>query len=686
MSLLGRLEDLPITDILQIVFLSRRTGVLEIVRGDARSQVLFQRGLIVGARSSDVADLGSELLQDGNVTPEALEMARRAASREPVTPLGQTLVELGLVAPDDLGKVIVSMMRRVIEPLMGCEDGEFNFLLREALDPVEIEYQPEEVFRDKGVSPQKLLAKDGEKIVPLKALQDQMRTGKVLLSQRGLSVEDSKRARESQVMPIEPAAPSPAVEPPPEVGEETHPASPEALHRPPPRPVAEPQLPAVEPVAPPPMRPTEIVQALAAAPPLPPSRPTLDFVEIPATEEDLASIGPLILEEPTAAEAAPLVPSVSVIVASTEEDRRRAFEERTVVLLETDPLVRVAVKRVLGKKGIRTFHFDDADEVLRTLRELYDQGKFFVTILGIPSSADASTISADPAAQLLDFVRKLGRGYPALATTATDDHRLRRELYRHGADVVLSRPRPGSGGAVELEQELAAFGDEITILAERWHDAWDVAQSEDVAPARESGGAIAELGRRERGRRSLAVLKNLIADLAGTTEVTDVALMILRVAGEYLDRAVFFLVGQKDFVGLGGYGVTGDGTAMNLRVRRIRIPVGEPSIFSEVRRTKSPHRGRLKKTEWNQKLIAQLGTIYPTEIVAIPVVHRDRVLAIVYGDNARDKVPIGAIDGLEIFLAQAGYAFEAALLQGRKRRTAPGEATHDPAAATGGPA
>ena len=31
MSLLGRLEDLSLTDIVQIVFLSRRTGVLEII-------------------------------------------------------------------------------------------------------------------------------------------------------------------------------------------------------------------------------------------------------------------------------------------------------------------------------------------------------------------------------------------------------------------------------------------------------------------------------------------------------------------------------------------------------------------------------------------------------------------------------------------------------------------------------
>ena len=36
MSLLGRLEDLSLTDIVQIVYLSRRTGVLEIINEAGR--------------------------------------------------------------------------------------------------------------------------------------------------------------------------------------------------------------------------------------------------------------------------------------------------------------------------------------------------------------------------------------------------------------------------------------------------------------------------------------------------------------------------------------------------------------------------------------------------------------------------------------------------------------------------
>ena len=49
MSLLGRLEDLSLTDIVQIVYLSRRTGVLEIVDDRGRHTVMFRQGLVVNA-------------------------------------------------------------------------------------------------------------------------------------------------------------------------------------------------------------------------------------------------------------------------------------------------------------------------------------------------------------------------------------------------------------------------------------------------------------------------------------------------------------------------------------------------------------------------------------------------------------------------------------------------------------
>ena len=68
MSLLGRLEDLSLTDIVQIVFLSRRTGVLEIIDEAGRHTVMFRQGLIANASAPDNPDLVSYLEATGAVS------------------------------------------------------------------------------------------------------------------------------------------------------------------------------------------------------------------------------------------------------------------------------------------------------------------------------------------------------------------------------------------------------------------------------------------------------------------------------------------------------------------------------------------------------------------------------------------------------------------------------------------
>jgi hypothetical protein len=81
-SLLGRLEDLSLTDIVQIVFLSRRTGVLEIIDERGRHTVTFRNGLIVNASSPDHPTLASYLASRGALSPEAVKQL------EPVTASG----------------------------------------------------------------------------------------------------------------------------------------------------------------------------------------------------------------------------------------------------------------------------------------------------------------------------------------------------------------------------------------------------------------------------------------------------------------------------------------------------------------------------------------------------------------------------------------------------------------------
>lgn len=81
------------------------------------------------------------------------------------------------------------------------------------------------------------------------------------------------------------------------------------------------------------------------------------------------------------------------------------------------------------------------------------------------------------------------------------------------------------------------------------------------------------------------------------------------------------------------------------------------SRLSEIVTAGEAHRGKIRRTPANVKLIETFGGLLPTEVVALPIMHANRTIGILYGDNAENRAPIDNMTGLEIFLSQAGYAF-----------------------------
>ena len=99
------------------------------------------------------------------------------------------------------------------------------------------------------------------------------------------------------------------------------------------------------------------------------------------------------------------------------------------------------------------------------------------------------------------------------------------------------------------------------------------------------------------------------------------------------------------------------GKALDARVRKLRIARDQPSILADVAQRGEAHRGKMRRTPANVELIDGLGGLLPTEVVALPIMHDQRAIGILYGDNAEHRAPIDSMTGLEIFLSQAGYAF-----------------------------
>src|SRR5512140_2127674 len=180
MSLLGRLEDLSLTDIVQIVFLSRRTGVLEIINERGRHTVMFRHGLVVNASSPEYPDLVTYLERKELVAVDQALILRRM--EDGGIPYGTSAGEMHMIKTDDLASAIRARIIDVVTPLLDSREGEFNFILSDSMTALDVEYEPDVVFKEGGIAPQKILGSaDGEKIKPLRGLEESLKAGKALL-------------------------------------------------------------------------------------------------------------------------------------------------------------------------------------------------------------------------------------------------------------------------------------------------------------------------------------------------------------------------------------------------------------------------------------------------------------------------------------------------------------------------
>jgi hypothetical protein len=146
----------------------------------------------------------------------------------------------------------------------------------------------------------------------------------------------------------------------------------------------------------------------------------------------------------------------------------------------------------------------------------------------------------------------------------------------------------------------------------------------------------------------------------------EVALALLRRACAVAPRGLLFLLRGDEAQGAGQVGLdrlpeTGD------LARVVRLPLGEPSVVSEAVERRESWRGAVPPTAANEKLLDLLGGARPTEALVVPMVLRDGVGLVFYGDNAPAGRPLGPADELEWALLEAGLAMERDLLEERLR-------------------
>jgi hypothetical protein len=159
MSLIGRLEDLALPDIFQIISLSKKTGTLVVRSRKGTGMVVFKNGQVIQAANDSIRDsLGNILVSQGMLDEASLSRALDLQRREAAdTPLGMILVQTGAVSAQTLETVVRKQIEEIIYDLLSWDEGFFNFELGEIASKDKIEIDTQEFLLKSGISAEYLL-------------------------------------------------------------------------------------------------------------------------------------------------------------------------------------------------------------------------------------------------------------------------------------------------------------------------------------------------------------------------------------------------------------------------------------------------------------------------------------------------------------------------------------------------
>jgi len=166
MSLVGNLEDLGLGDILQIVSLSRKSGVLSLSSRNREGKLVFLNGQVIRATSSVYREnLGHLLLRKKLVDLAGLKQALLIQKKDPEAQrLGAILADNFAVPKDAIEKAVKEQVEKIVYSFFGWTEGTFSFELGDQGELADTSVDPLQFMLAQGLNPQ-WLAMEGSRIL-----------------------------------------------------------------------------------------------------------------------------------------------------------------------------------------------------------------------------------------------------------------------------------------------------------------------------------------------------------------------------------------------------------------------------------------------------------------------------------------------------------------------------------------
>jgi len=128
MALKGNLRDFSIVQLLNLINLARKTGTLEISRGDKRASLCFRGGKLIHARlDGNGAQLVTALRESGLINKDQAHTIRTRAGSRSDKELGLLLMNAGYVSQNDILDSVRAHILDTVYPLFTWTKGTFHF-------------------------------------------------------------------------------------------------------------------------------------------------------------------------------------------------------------------------------------------------------------------------------------------------------------------------------------------------------------------------------------------------------------------------------------------------------------------------------------------------------------------------------------------------------------------------------
>jgi CheY-like chemotaxis protein len=370
--------------------------------------------------------------------------------------------------------------------------------------------------------------------------------------------------------------------------------------------------------------------------------------------------------EPAPAEASAAAASVPEAPASQPPPEPAPAEAaRTILLVDDEADVRQVLGRLFGAAGFEIIEAGDPEEAAKLAGQLRADAKPFVLVvdLGMPASGGASFQGGF---EVIKRLWKMNLRPPVLMMTESLSQSLRLRARQMGVQWFVFKPTLSKLNARQFEADLSAFATklvkdvlphlaEVAVLRPKSPPAKKV-QAAPVATT-ESGSPA------ESATRPFEFLKRRLVELRQGGDANEIAMLVMKVAREFFERALLFVVKNDEARGLGGFGLAPRDEALNLLARQITIPLGEASLFKDIARERRSFSGPPPADRWLGHMMGRIGRFQSRGIAILPLVAHRETIAIVFGDNPESGRDPGSLEPLEVFVQQAGIALENVLLQ-----------------------